>query len=62
MHGDDWKEGVQIEIRQYVINTLAKWGGLLIEIPYTQGISLTQLNKSLAEIDTTVEFRRATLR
>ena len=30
VHGDDWKSGVQKEIRQDVINTLAKWGGKLI--------------------------------
>jgi len=62
VHGDDWKEGVQIKTRQHVVDTLAKWGGRLIEIPYTQGISSTQLHKSLAEIGTTVEVRRATLR
>lgn len=62
VHGDDWKEGVQIKTRQHVLDALAKWGGRLIEIPYTQGISSTQLNKSLAEIGTTVDVRRARLR
>ena len=49
VHGDDWKEGVQIKTRQQVIDTLDKWGGELVEIPYTQGISSTQLNSALAE-------------
>ena len=62
VHGDDWKEGVQIKTRQQVINTLSQWGGKLVEIPYTASISSTQLNKSLAEIGTTVEVRRARLR
>jgi len=62
VHGDDWKEGVQIKTRQQVINTLSQWGGKLVEIPYTGSISSTQLNKSLAEIGTTVEVRRARLR
>ena len=62
VHGDDWKEGVQIKTRQQVINTLSQWGGKLVEIPYTSSISSTQLNKSLAEIGTTVEVRRARLR
>ena len=57
VHGDDWKNGVQKETRQKVINTLAQWGGKLIEIPYTQGISSTQLNKSLKEVGTTPEVR-----
>ena len=62
VHGDDWKEGVQIKTRQQVIDTLADWGGELVEIAYTHGISSTQLNIALAEIGTTVEVRRARLR
>jgi phosphoenolpyruvate phosphomutase / 2-hydroxyethylphosphonate cytidylyltransferase len=62
VHGDDWKEGVQIKTRQQVIDTLSGWDGELIEISYTQGISSTQLNNSLAEIGTTVDVRRARLR
>lgn len=62
VHGDDWKEGVQIKTRQQVIDTLAEWGGELVEIKYTHGISSTQLNKALAEIGTTVDVRRARLR
>ena len=27
VHGDDWKEGVQSETRQRVIDALAEWGG-----------------------------------
>lgn len=62
VHGDDWKEGVQRETRDKVIKTLAEWGGQLIEIPYTQGISSTQLNKTLKEIGTTPELRLKSLR
>ncbi len=62
VHGDDWKEGVQRETRQQVIETLDKWGGALVEIPYTQGISSTKLNKALREIGTTPDLRRARLR
>ena len=42
VHGDDWKEGVQNETRQRVIDTLAEWGGELIEPHYTDGVSSTQ--------------------
>lgn len=62
VHGDDWKQGVQKEVRQKVINTLSKWGGELIEIPYTKGISSTQLHNSLKEIGTTPEIRQKKLR
>lgn len=57
VHGDDWKEGVQKETRQRVIETLSKWGGQVIDIPYTQGISSTKLNSKLKEIGTTPEVR-----
>jgi phosphoenolpyruvate phosphomutase len=42
VHGDDWKEGVQNETRQRVIDTLAEWGGELVEPGYTDGVSSTQ--------------------
>lgn len=62
VHGDDWKEGVQSKTRQQVIDTLAKWGGKLIEPSYTDGISSTQLNNSLKELGTTPDIRRSRLR
>ncbi|QKF72291.1 phosphoenolpyruvate mutase / cytidylyltransferase [Aliarcobacter faecis] len=62
VHGDDWKEGIQAKTRQQVIDTLAKWGGELIEPSYTDGISSTQLNKSLKELGTTPDIRRSRLR
>lgn len=57
VHGDDWKEGVQRDTRQRVIDTIAKWGGKVIDIPYTKGISSTLLNSKLKEIGTTPEIR-----
>lgn len=57
VHGDDWKEGVQKEIRQRVIDTISQWGGKVIDIPYTKGISSTQLNSKMKEIGTTPEIR-----
>ncbi len=62
VHGDDWTEGVQSKTRQQVIDCLAEWGGELVEIAYTQGISSTQLNNSLKEIGTTPDIRRNRLR
>lgn len=62
VHGDDWKEGVQSQTRAKVIAALAEWGGQLIEVPYTQGISSTLLNKALKEIGTTPEVRLKSLR
>ena len=62
VHGDDWKEGVQKETRQKVIDKLAEWGGKVIDIPYTQGISSSKLNQKIKEIGTTPEIRQKRLR
>ena len=62
VHGDDWTTGIQAPIRQKVIDTLAQWGGVLIEVPYTQGISSSQLYNALKEIGTTPELRLKSLR
>jgi phosphoenolpyruvate phosphomutase len=62
VHGDDWREGVQRKVREDVVNVLSEWGGELIEVPYTSGISSTKLNKALKEIGTTPDLRRNKLR
>lgn len=61
VHGDDWKTGVQSATRQAVISVLAEWGGELIEVPYTTGISSTALNRAYKEIGTTPDIRRRQL-
>lgn len=62
VHGNDWKSGVQSKTREQVIETISKWGGVLIEPEYTDGISSTLLNKALKEIGTTPDIRRKALR
>lgn len=62
VHGTDWREGVQAKTRQRVIDTLATWGGKLVEPEYTEGISSTQLNKAIREVGTTPDIRRRRLR
>ena len=62
VHGDDWKEGVQQKTRQRIIECMAEWGGKVIDIPYTQGISSTAMNQRLKEIGTTPEIRMKRLR
>ncbi len=57
VHGDDWKEGVQQKIRQRVIDALTQWGGKVIDVPYTKGISSTQFTSSIKEIGTTPDIR-----
>jgi phosphoenolpyruvate mutase len=62
VHGDDWVEGIQRKTRERVITTLAEWGGNLIEVPYTDGISSTALQGALKELGVTPDIRRARLR
>jgi phosphoenolpyruvate phosphomutase / 2-hydroxyethylphosphonate cytidylyltransferase len=62
VHGDDWRSGVQQHTRQRVIDALDQWGGRLVEVPYTEGISSTQLNASLKQIGTTPNVRLSRLK
>jgi phosphoenolpyruvate phosphomutase len=62
VHGDDWRTGPQRETRARVIETLAEWDGELIEPPYTDGISSTELNEHLKTIGTTPQIRIKRLR
>lgn len=62
VHGDDWRDGVQQNTRQRVIDTLAQWGGALVEVPYTEGISSSRLNAAIKETGSTPERRLKTFR
>lgn len=46
IHGDDWKFGYQKNLRKNAIKALKKFGGKLIEVPYTRGVSSEALSKS----------------
>ena len=39
IHGDDWKTGIQKEMRKKVIKIMSSWGGKVIEVPYSKNIS-----------------------
>ncbi|HEY9772717.1 MAG TPA: phosphoenolpyruvate mutase [Planktothrix sp.] len=60
IHGDDWRQGIQKEVRQNVINVLSEWGGELVEVPYTQGISSDALSEQYRQIgsSSTVRIKR----
>ena len=62
VHGDDWRTGVQAQTRQRVIDALAKWGGKLVEVPYTKEISSTALQAAMKEVGTTPNIRLKSLR
>ena len=62
VHGDDWKTGVQKQIRQQVIDKLNEWGGKVIDVPYTKDVSSTKLHNHLKDIGTTSDIRRKMLK
>src|SRR3989344_5314600 len=62
VHGDDWKAGVQKEKRKKVIKTMGKWGGKVVEPPYTNGISSTKLIDDFIARGTTPERRGGMLK
>lgn len=62
VHGDDWRSGAQSAVRQEVIDTLAEWGGELVEVPYTKGISASSLESDLKAFYGSPDSRRGSLR
>ncbi len=47
VHGSDWKKGVQSSERNILKKVVKKWNGKVIDIPYTKGISSTNLKNKL---------------
>lgn len=62
VHGDDWKTGIQKSQREKVIETLKNWGGELIELPYTKGVSSSSMDEALRSLGTTPTVRLNRLR
>lgn len=62
IHGDDWKTGALREIREQVFEVMNEQGGKVIEIPYTQGINSSSLDKEIKSIGTTPDIRMKSLR
>jgi cytidyltransferase-like protein len=57
IHGDDWRS----EAKASVITTLAEWGGELIELPYTEGISSTAIQRKIRSTGVSPTDRMAKL-
>ena len=62
IHGDDWKRGIQKKTRARVIKTLKRWGGKLIEIPYTKSPLASTVHEKVKENIFTTESRVAILK
>lgn len=62
VHGDDWRTGVQTMVRDEVISILAEYGGELVEVPYSEGVSGTELERDMRPHINTPDIRRAKLK
>lgn len=62
IHGDDWQNGPDKELREEAMQVMAEIGGQVIEIPYTKGIESSALDKEIKGIGTTPDVRLKTLR
>ncbi len=62
LHGDDWKEGFQKDLREKVIEAIKEWEGELVEVPYTQGVSISKLDEEIAQIGITPQMRMKSLK
>lgn len=62
IHGDDWQEGPQKIFREKVLATLKEWGGELIEVPYTKGVSAEDHMRQLSKQGVTSTWRLQSLR
>ncbi len=61
IHGDDWKSGNMSHIRKNCLKVLKTYGGKLVEIPYTKGVTSAAYTKHLNSISTTPDVRRGLL-
>lgn len=62
IHGDRWKEGPESIIRANVIENMKKYGGKLIEVPYTWNDTVRKIDEIAMERLAMPEFRRGRLR
>ena len=62
VHGDDWTEGPLASVRDNTLEALREYGGQLIEIPYTQGITAGKLSDDFLRGGTTPDLRRSSLK
>ena len=61
VHGTDWCQGPDKYLRDRAEEAVKAWGGTIVDIPYTEGVSLDKLNDLILRMGTT-DVRRAALR
>ena len=62
IHGDDWKESIQKNMRKKVIKTLKIWNGKLIEVPYSNKTSTSKIHEKIKSLYFNTESRVSRLK
>lgn len=62
VHGDNWKHSKENIVRENVLQNLAKYGGKLVEVPYTYNETVKKIDANMLEKLAMPEFRRKRLR
>lgn len=62
IHGDNWNTGPNKCIRDNVVSLLSKYGGELIDVPYTDNENVRRIDSRIKEKLAMPEFRRKRLR
>lgn len=62
IHGDNWSNPTMQAIRENILELTQKYGGELVDIPYTRNPRIEKLDKQMREKLAMPEFRRARLR
>lgn len=62
IHGDNWRNGPESSIRANVVANLEKYGGQLIEVPYTYNDAVKKIDDRVKDVLSMPEFRRGRLK
>ncbi len=62
VHGDNWKNGPLKSIRDNVESLLKKYGGSIIDIPYTYNENVKRIDTRMKELKSMPEYRRKRLK
>lgn len=62
IHGDNWDEPGMQAIKNNILGLMERYGGELIEVPYTRNEQISKLDKKMIEKLAMPEFRRGRLK
>ena len=62
VHGDDWHEGPLSAVRAEAEQIISEWGGKIVEVPYTRGVTATSLETQLRNLRQSPDTRRGSLK